>query len=153
MDMDVKTILVPFDFGDPALRALAWACGLADRFGASLHLLHVVPNPYVPNPVMPLAPDFPSAYALPPGLMDEFMKQAEERLDAVLPAAERQAFRARTFVCTGDARNEILQHAAREHVDLIVMGTHGRTGAAHLFLGSVAERVVRAAPCPVLTVR
>jgi nucleotide-binding universal stress UspA family protein len=151
--MDIGTILVPFDFGEPSRHALAWARDLGDRFGASLHLLHVVPNPYTPNAFMPLAPDLPGAYALPPGLTDELLKQAEDHLDAVLPTAERQAQRVRAFVRSGDPRSQILDHAAREGVDLIVMGTHGRTGAAHLFLGSVAERVVRAASCPVLTVR
>ena len=144
--MEVKTILVPFDFGGPALHSLAWARSLAERYGASLHLVHVVQDPYAPNPVMPLSPDLGSSYVLPPGLVEEMMKHAETRLAAVLPGA-------RTSVLTGDARREIIDYAARERVDLIVMGTHGRTGAAHLFLGSVAERVVRTAPCPVLTVR
>jgi nucleotide-binding universal stress UspA family protein len=101
---------------------------------------------------MPLSPDLGGAYALPPGLIEEFTREAEQRLDAVLNDEDR-AHAARTLVCSGDARSRILNHAAREHVDLIVMGTHGRKGAAHLFLGSVAERVVREASCPVLTVR
>jgi nucleotide-binding universal stress UspA family protein len=75
---------------------------------------------------------------------------AEKKLEGVLGTSGQ---RARRFVVIGDARAEILAHAEREGVDLIVMGTHGRGGAARLFLGSVAERIVRAAPCPVLTVR
>jgi nucleotide-binding universal stress UspA family protein len=151
--MQIETILVPFDFGEPAQHALAYARGLAEKFGATLELLHVVPDPFVPNPVMPLSPDLGGAYALPAGLIEEFTSKAEQRLEAVLSDEDRSTRRARTLVCSGDARMRILDHAEREHVDLIVMGTHGRKGAAHLFLGSVAERVVRAAPCPVLTVR
>jgi len=148
--MNLRIILVPFDFGDPASHALAYAKALAGPFDASLHVLHVVPNPYLAT-YLPASPD--AAFSIPPGLIEELTADAEARLERVLPATERAAFRARTFVVTGDARNEIVQHATREHVDLIVMGTHGRTGAAHLLLGSVAERVVRASPCPVLTVR
>ena len=151
--MNIHEILVPFDFGDPALHALAYAKGLADRFGSSLHLLHVVPNPYEPSTYLPLPADAPGAYYLPQSVIEGFLKDAENRLEHVLPSAERQSFRARTFVKVGDPRQEIVDHAASEGVDLIVMGTHGRTGASHLFLGSVAEKVVRAAPCPVLTVR
>lgn len=151
--MDIKIILVPFDFGDPALHALEYARGLAERFGSSLHLLHVVPNPYQPNTYMPFSPDAPAAYYLPGEVIQQFLKEAEDRLEHVLPTAEREAYRARCFIESGDARKEILDHAVREKVDLIVMGTHGRTGAAHVFIGSVAEKVVRSAPCPVLTVR
>ena len=150
--MDIKTILVPFDFGDPALRALAYAQGLAERFGAALHLLHVVPNPYVAGAYLATPPDSVGA-SLPQELLVEFLRHAEQRLQRALPTAEREAFRVRTFVNVGDPRKEILDHAAAEHVDLIVMGTHGRTGAAHVLLGSVAEKVVRASSCPVLTVR
>jgi universal stress protein A len=151
--VDIERILVPFDFAEPSLRALGYAKSLAERFGSSLHLLHAVPDPFVPNTYMPLSPDASAAYYLPPGVVEEIVKDAESRLDHVLSPADRQAFHALTFVQVGDARKEILDHAAREHVDMIVMGTHGRGGAAHLLLGSVAERVVRAAPCPVLTVR
>lgn len=151
--MYIKTILVPFDFGEPSQHALAYARGFAELLDASLHLLSVVPNPYLPNPVMPLPPELPSAYTVPAELVEQLMTDAESRLDGLVSEAEKQAARVRTFVLAGDARKEILEHAAREHVDMIVMGTHGRTGAAHLFLGSVAERVVRAARCPVLTVR
>ena len=150
--MDVKTILVPFDFGDPALHALAFARGLAERFGAALHLLHVVPSPHLET-YPAVTPFSPAPYFVPREIIDDMVKDAERRLEHVLGSSQRQAFRARTFVTTGDPRQEILAHAAHEHVDLIVMGTHGRTGAAHLFLGSVAEKVVRTAPCPVLTVR
>lgn len=148
--LTIDKILVPLDFGEPSLRALAYAQGLAERFRSSLHLLHVVPDPYLPSPYAPMAPDVP---IVPRGFLDELVKNARKRIEEVLPGTDREAFRASTAVKIGDARTMILEHAAAESVDLIVMGTLGRKGAAHLFLGSVAERVVRAAPCPVLTVR
>jgi universal stress protein A len=151
--MNIDTILVPYDFAEASHHALAYAKGLAERFGSSLQLLHVLPDPNAPYAYMPLSPDAPATYYVPPDTVDEMMKEATVRLDGVLPSAERQSFRALTFVQLGDPRQEILHHAARQRVDLIVMGTHGRGGAAHLLLGSVAERVVRTAPCPVLTVR
>jgi universal stress protein A len=151
--MDIRTILVPFDFSEPATRALGWGRTLAERFGSALHLLHVVPNPNAPAAYLPFAGEMPAAFYVPAGAVESYMKEADDQLERVLSSADREAFRARAFVVAGDARMEILEHAAQERVDLIVMGTHGRTGASHLLLGSVAERVVRAAPCPVLTVR
>jgi len=141
----IAKILVPLDFGDSSLNALRYAKGLAERFGSALQLLHVVPNPYVPNVYLPMP--------LPTGFLDDLVRDAGKRMDELLPAAEREALRASTFVKVGDARAGILDQAAEEKVDLIVMGTHGRKGAAHLFLGSVAENVLRVAPCPVLVVR
>jgi universal stress protein A len=79
--------------------------------------------------------------------------EARQRLDAALTLTERERFKARSVVGIGDPLSEIVDYARTEHINLIVMGTHGRTGVSHLFLGSVAERVVRTAPCPVLTVR
>ena len=75
------------------------------------------------------------------------------RADEALPSSDRQQFNVRTIVKVGDPVFQIVEYARLESIDLIVMGTHGRSGVAHLFLGSVAERVVRTAPCPVLTVR
>ena len=76
---------------------------------------------------------------------------AQQRLDEALTADDRERFHARGVVKMGDPLSEIVEHS--RDFDLVVMGTHGRTGMSHLFLGSVAERVVRSASCPVLTVR
>jgi nucleotide-binding universal stress UspA family protein len=119
---------------------------LAARFGASLDVLHVVPNPYV-------AESFTMYAGVVPDFVDGLVKETTVRLNEVLPTSERTRLRARCLVKVGDPRTEILDYVRAEHVDLLVMGTHGRTGMAHLFLGSVAERMVRTAPCPVLTVR
>ena len=151
--MKLETILVPMDFGEPSLHALTWARGLAEKFGAALHVLHVVPNPYLPNVYLPMQPEVPLGYTLPEDFLDQLVHDAQARLEKAIPAADRPALHARTFVTTGDARAEILDHAKRERASLIVMGTQARRGLAHAFLGSVAEHVTRAAPCPVLTVR
>jgi universal stress protein A len=143
---DPKRILVPLDFSEQSLRALAYAKTLAKPFAASLDLLHVVPNPYIADPSGRYTP-------LPQNFLDELEQDARTRLNEVLTPDERKAFSVRSIVKVGDPLFEIVEYARLEHVDLIVMGTHGRTGISHLFLGSVAERVVRTAPCPVLTVR
>jgi nucleotide-binding universal stress UspA family protein len=90
---------------------------------------------------------------LPPDFLDTLIADAQSGLDKLAASPERARFKIATAVKMGDARSEILEYAAAEKIDLIVMGTHGRGGMAHLVLGSVAELVVRAATCPVLTVR
>jgi universal stress protein A len=144
---NLQRILVPLDFSDTSTRALAQAKTIAERFNSTLELLHVVPNPFIPD----ASPFYASS--LPTDFLDELRKDAQRRLDGSLTLAEREQFKARRVVLVGDPLSEIVEHATREKVDLVVMGTHGRKGMAHLFLGSVAERVVRTAPCPVLTVR
>jgi universal stress protein A len=143
-----KRILVPLDFSDASTRALEHATAIADRFGASLEMLHVIPNPFVSTAAtlyvgMPLPQDF----------LDELERDARQRMDSALTVAERERVKAHSVVMSGDPLFAIVEHARVGGVDLIVMGTHGRTGMAHLLIGSVAERVVRTAPCPVLTVR
>ena len=143
-----KHILVPLDFSDTSTRAFEHAKMLAERFDASLELLHVVPNPFIANAAslyvgMPLPQDF----------LNQLEQDARQRLGATLTVTERERFKARSVVRIGDPLFEIVEHARTEHIDVIVMGTHGRTGVSHLFLGSVAERVVRTAECPVLTVK
>ena len=141
-----KRILVPTDFGDASGRALEYAKSLASLYGASLHLLTVVPEPFVlPDPGSFYVP-LPSAY------IEGLRKDAETHLQAALDPLEGERFSARGAVLFGQPSGEILDYAAREQIDLIVMGTHGRGALAKVVLGSVAERVVRAAPCPVLTV-
>jgi len=141
-------ILVPTDFSAPSDAALATAKEMAERFGASIHLLHVLEDPYST-----------SAYAtevygyLPPGLKESWQRDGEKRLLALLPPDERTRFGGTTQVIFGSPTKAIVEYAEANGMDLIVMGTHGRSGVAHLLLGSVAERVVRTARCPVLTVR
>jgi nucleotide-binding universal stress UspA family protein len=141
-------ILVPTDFSPASEAALAAATELADRFGASIHLLHVLEDPYST-----------SAYAtevygfLPPGLRETWQENAEKRLQALMPRDQGTRSGGSYAVVFGAPARAIVDHAHGAGIDLIVMGTHGRSGVAHLLLGSVAERVVRTAACPVMTVR
>lgn len=142
-------ILVPTDFSAQSDAALATAKEFATRFGASLHLVHVLEDPYA---VAAYSAD--ALGYLPPGIKESWQQEAEKHLNALLTPAERTKFKAKTTVLfSGSAAREIVEYAQNNHLDLIVMGTHGRGGFAHLLLGSVAERVVRTATCPVVTVR
>jgi nucleotide-binding universal stress UspA family protein len=141
-----KTILVPTDFSDTAKAALEYAKFLATNFGASLHLLHVLQSPLAYASALEASPEL--AY-----LREEMSKDARGRLERALTAAEREQFHVRLTTVCGFPPADIVEYAAKHDVDLIVMGTHGRSPIQHLFLGSVAEKVVRRAPCAVLTVR
>jgi nucleotide-binding universal stress UspA family protein len=143
--MVISRILVPTDFSTHADAALEYARELARVFDASLHLLHVVENPLV---VGAWASDTHAAEIT--GLQATLVRDSAERLTRLSEdAADWMAVT--TEVRTGAAADQILESAAERHIDLIVMGTHGRTGLAHLVMGSVAERVVRKAASPVLT--
>ena len=127
--------------GEPSLHALGHATALAEAFGASIDLLHVVPNPYLHDPAGLYLP-------LPASHLKDLEGDAQKRLNDALPSADRQRFKVRTSVQVGDPAIQIVEYARLESIDLVVIGTHGRSGVAHLVLGSVAERVVRSAPCP-----
>ena len=140
-------ILVPTDFSAPSGAALGYARVLADRFGASLHVLHVFESPLVAA-----ATSAEVFVGQSPGIEAELLANAEKRLNECVTPNERTRYAATTDIVMGKPARTIVDYATRGGMDLIVMGTHGRSGAAHLFMGSVAEQVVRAAPCAVLTV-
>lgn len=132
-------ILVPTDFSDLSAAAMDYGRALAWTFGASLHLLHVVENPFL----RPMAAD-PHSYKT----------ATVKRLFERLTDDDRAALHAIAVLETSDNPAETIVTYAKAHgIDLIVMGTHGRGAMARLLMGSVAEKVVRSAPCPVLTVR
>lgn len=137
----LQRILVPTDFSEYSAEAIVYACALADKFGAKLHFLHAL------ECHTSSAPLFGGGIALTPRLK-ETREAVEQELNRAAP--QREAVRV-----TGDgpAFRCIVSYAEDNDIDLIVMGTHGRSGAAHVVMGSVAERVVRGAPCPVLTIR
>jgi nucleotide-binding universal stress UspA family protein len=143
--MAISRILVPTDFSADADAAFDYALGLARKFDASVHLLHVVEDPLAAG--MWSAGVYTAEIA---GLQVNLVRDAEERLRRSVPDA---AASVSTEVRTGNAAREILKVAQERNADLLVMGTRGRTGIAHILMGSVAERVVRLAMCPVLTLK
>lgn len=147
----ISRILVPFDFEAPAYRALDFAKALAEKFGAKIDLLHVVSGVRLAEPGL-LAPEA-MGIELPASLYEAALKEAKKRLDHVAAGVDSKSITADPRVVAGDVREEIIRHAAATHVDVIVMGTHGRQGLDRVLLGSVADRITRTATCPVVTVR
>ena len=144
---DLYKILVPTDFSDASAAALKHACTLADALHAELCVLHTVENPYPLN----VHTDF---YAPPEAFFERRERQARELLDAQLTPEQKERYHAAMELRHGDPARQILQYL-HEHaaVHLVVMATHGRGGVARLMMGSVADKIVRLAPCPVLTLR
>ncbi len=139
-----KHILVPTDLSEGAEQALDYACELARTLGAQIHLLNVIGIPALGLPELGLA--------LTTTMIDQLVAESQDSIDQ-LARTRCTAPLGRVMVKTGDARDVINQTARELGVDLIVMGTHGRRGISRALLGSVAETVVRSAPCAVLTVR
>jgi nucleotide-binding universal stress UspA family protein len=138
-----KTILVATDFSDSAEQALDYAVALAGKLGASIHVVHAIGVPSLGVPELGLA--------VTGTMMESMLKAASSELDKL--ASRRASANIATLIRTGDARDVIDQTAKEIGADLVVMGTHGRRGVSRALLGSVAETVVRTAPCPVLTIR
>jgi nucleotide-binding universal stress UspA family protein len=143
----LKRVLVATDFSEAADAALSYGRALARTFGATLHVLHVTDDMYVR-----LGGD---AYAaVLPDLQKDVEQQARQRLVELLVDNDPNPLPTEPVVVTASATAQaIVDYAARADIDLIVVGTHGRGAVAHLLMGSIAERVVRTARCPVLTVR
>jgi nucleotide-binding universal stress UspA family protein len=144
----ITKILVPVDFSPHSDRAFGYATTLAQRFDARLGLIHVVEDPFITG-AWNTEVYVPNAGELLEGLI----ANAEQRLAALKGSAAALGLTAETAVITGRPAHAIVEHAKEGSFDLIVMGTHGRTGLSHIVMGSVAERVVRTAPCAVLTNR
>ena len=142
----ITKILVPVDFSVHASEAVRFAADMSRRYDASLELLHVF---------------HVTTYALPEGHVvpsDEQLQHVMKEIESQLAAAKHAAVEAgarsvQTTLVQGGVTTEILRFAKDRECDLIVMGTHGRTGMKHLLMGSVAEQIVRVAACPVLTLR
>lgn len=144
----LKNILVATDFSQSSAAALNYGRELARNFGGQLVLLHVVENMFTAE----VGADVFSF--ADPGLQASVRAAGQRGVDELLGPEDRIQLRAQGVVLTSNTPAlAIVEYAKRGDVNLIVMGTHGRGGTAHLLLGSVAERVVRIAPCPVLTVR
>lgn len=131
--IQLARILLPTDFSEFSSEATTYACAFAEQFDAELHVLHVLEGPQAADTEVKEVFEGAMAEVLDP--------KWEEGRKVVKATAEGAAFL------------EIIRYAKEHDIDLIVMGTHGRTGLVHLLIGSTAENVVRKAPCPVLTVR
>ncbi|QDT96745.1 universal stress protein [Gimesia aquarii] len=144
--INMKKILIPTDFSEFGEQALVYGCEFAKQFGAELHLLNVVQDAVAmfPEPNMMGT----SMNDLVADMQHLAQKQLEEMPD--FPGMEE--IKVVREVRVGPAFLEIIRYANKAEIDLIVIGTHGRTGIKHMLLGSVAEKVVRKSPCPVLTV-
>jgi nucleotide-binding universal stress UspA family protein len=144
--MTLERILVATDFSEASAAALAYARDLAHAFGARLDLVHVVDD------LAARFVDFP--YAELGQAQTTIEENARAQIEALATADDRRQLQARTAVITSPSpATSIVGYATDHGADLIVMGTHGRNPVTRMFLGSVADRVVRTAPCPVLTVR
>jgi nucleotide-binding universal stress UspA family protein len=137
-----QRILVPVDFSETSQSAVRQAVDLAASFRSSLILLHVGDR---------AAADVATEFPL--GLEASLLDAERERLLKVLTPAEQAQLHPEFVIVAGSPAHEIVRCADEREVDLIVMGTHGRSGVSHMLIGSVAERVIRSAPCPVLVVR
>jgi nucleotide-binding universal stress UspA family protein len=143
--MIVQHVLVPIDFSATADRALAYAIALAQQLQARLTLLHVLDM--TPVTMEDMTAGVVATY------LDDLETDAQHLLQASLERVQRAGLQGTSLLVQGTPTQTIVDTAGEQGVDLIIMGTHGRTGLAHVFLGSVAEHVVRQGPCPVLVVR
>lgn len=146
MDTRITRILAPVDFSPPSTAAVRFAATLARALDARLELIHIVEDPF-----MSTAWGAEAYVSDLTQLLDSLTVNATSRLEQLKTVLADVA--TETEVLRGEPWRQIVEHASASKADLIVMGTHGHTGLSHVLLGSVAEHVVRQAPCPVLTVR
>ena len=146
MAIQIKRILLPTDFSTYSATATKYACELATKFDAELHLLHTLETHLSSTPSFGLGLDLPK-------YITESKAAAEKALTSVLDPQWSAGRKIVHAVSEGSPKVEIISYARKHDIDLIVLATHGRSGLAHMIIGSVAESVVRTAPCPVLTVR
>ena len=145
--MKIDRIMVATDFSECSSQAVDYACGLASGLGSKLVLIHAIEPVY-------FAGAFYGPDASVPMLTEEQRRAAQEAMANLEEELKKRGVAVEDVViASGPPHQMIIEEAADRKVDLIVVGTHGRGGVAHLLLGSVAERVVRTAECPVLTIR
>ena len=146
--VQLKKILVPTDGSDTSKSAMQYAVELAKSFQAKIILVMVADDRYL---------DWMGPAYFSTSMLEEIEKntleQAKKGLTDFWPSSLDASENITTLVIKGNPVDEIIDFAKREDIDMIVMGTHGRTGVSHMMIGSVAEKVVRLSPCPVLTVK
>ena len=139
----LRRILVPVDFSEPSLKALPYAISLAKQFKGELVLVHIVEQIV-----------YPGDWMIPPFPTGDFATESREQLiEKLRNTCRGSGVNVTPMVRFGRAWQEVIDIAAEQQCDMIVMATHGYTGLKHVLLGSVAEKIVRHAPCPVLTLR
>lgn len=146
--MSIKRVLVPVDFSRDSLAALDYAVEFTKPLEAEIVLLHVIEPVYYATPA--------DLYATSPNLallLEEQRRAAQTQLQKLVQKIASASRKARALLKSGPPAQVIAETAQKPKADLIIMATHGRTGLAHVLLGSVTERVLRIAPCPVLVVR
>ena len=141
--IQLQAVLVPTDFSQQSEKALKYGMAFADQFGSALHLLHVVRRPT----------ELGFSGVRMENLTEELIKNADQEMETLHRHWEEYAFPVRKEIRVGNPMLEIIGYAREKEIDLIVMGTHGHGVVAQALMGSVAEKIVRKAPCPVLTVR
>ena len=142
--IDIKNILCPVDHSDCSKEALKYAVSFAIKDNSKLYLLHVIDICAYDESINAMTPQIPD---------DETLAQLKTKLLDCIPEEMRDDMNVEALVVQGIPFVEIISTAKRNDVDMIVLGSHGRTGISHMMMGSVSEKVVRKAPCPVLTVR
>ncbi len=146
METTINKVLVPIDFSDYSKSALRYAVNFAKSFNAEIILIYVV------EPVI-YPPDFSMGQIAMPSINTEWDDRAKDELQKLAKSEIIGAVKVKTIIKTGKPFVEIIETAKEENVDLIIIATHGRSGVEHILFGSTAEKVVRKAPCPVLTLR
>jgi nucleotide-binding universal stress UspA family protein len=143
----IKKILYPTDFSESSLEALKYALSFAKEYRAKLVILHVInENIFTESLNLPRVVSIDT-------LEKEMVREAEKRMKSLLPAATRKTVERETVILKGAPFLEIIRFAREKDIDLIIIGTHGRSGFQQIIFGSTAEKVVRKAPCPVLSVK
>lgn len=146
MDLKINKVLVPIDFSDYSKSALRYAITFAKQFNAELILVYVV------EPII-YPPDFSMGQIAIPTVNTEWDERAREELNKLAKNEIPAELKSKTIIKTGKPFVEIIDTASEEDVDIIIIATHGHSGVEHILFGSTAEKVVRKAPCPVLTLR
>ena len=145
--IQLNKILVPTDFSEFSGHALRYGCEFAKRFNAKLYLLNVVEDLY------PIVPEPGMSSVLAPNYLVDLSDSANREIEKLPTEEMGTGLAIERAVLTGTPFLEIIRYAREQDCDLIVIGTHGRSGLVHALMGSVSEKVVRKAPCPVLAVR
>ncbi len=150
---EVQQVLFATDFSEYSHQARDFACQLAEKFGARLHVIHVVHNLAIEVPEFGMGLAFPGYLENLSEVKHELAAKAQVTLAKELTENFKEDHNVLFAIQFGIPDVEIVKYANQNAIDLIVMGTHGRSGISHVLVGSVAERVIEKATCPVTTVR